>query len=178
MSVARAIVPRTSKHLAGCADLARMIHRVDGYPTVLQDDIDEFLMPPSLRGAWICAMDGIVVGHVALHDLTSPELADLLTDVANIRPSRVGMVSRLMVHPEDRGLGVGRALLDTATVEAWSRDLHPALEVVTSYVTAISLYEQAGWRRVGVVRVPMPNGSDIAEFVYLGPDPAHPIRPT
>jgi hypothetical protein len=64
---------------------------------------------------------------------------------------------------------VGRQLLRTAAAEAAGRGLTPALDVSTSYASAIALYEREGWRRVGTITVAMPDGDPIDEYVYVGP---------
>lgn len=63
----------------------------------------------------------------------------------------------------------GRQLLGTAADEAARRGLTPALDVVMSYAAAITLYERAGWRRIGTITVAMPDGARIDEYVYVAP---------
>jgi hypothetical protein len=43
------------------------------------------------------------------------------------------------------------------------------LDVVTTYAPAVALYERAGWKRLGTIGYPMPDGSTIAEHVYAAP---------
>ena len=164
------IMPRVAAHLPACAELARSTHRVDQYPVVLQDDVGDFLAPDAQLAAWVCVLDAAVVGHVALHRLTSTPVADALS-ASRHDGSRFGVVSRLMVAPHARGRGLGMTLLDTAVRAAHARELHPALDVVTSYASAIRLYERAGWQRIGVVSIPMPNGRLVDEYVFVGPSP-------
>jgi GNAT superfamily N-acetyltransferase len=161
------IVPRTPAHLSACADLARITHRTDGYPIVLPDDINAFLAPAAQLAAWIARADGAVVGHVGLHRPTSAAVAHVLA-AAGLEAAPIGVVSRLMVGPEGRGCGTGMALLDRATVDAHGRGLRPVLDVVTTYASAIRLYQRAGWEQIGVASVAMPNGKSVDEYVFVG----------
>jgi len=87
------------------------------------------------------------------------------------------MVSRLMVLPDHRRSGLGAALLETAAEAARERGLRPALDVVTTYRSAIRLYERLGWQRLGVVSLAMPDGERVDEYVYVAPA-AQPVTPT
>ena len=63
----------------------------------------------------------------------------------------VGQIRRLWVHPESRGHGVARALMDG--VEEAARDLglsHLRLGTGDRQPEAVALYEAAGWQRVRV----------------------------
>ena len=137
------IVPRTPADLPACATTT---HRVDRYPIVLQEDINEFLAPRAQLAAWVAVTNDVVIGHVALHRPTSPAVADLLA-AAGLAAVRLGVVSRLMVGPEGRGHGAGMALLETATKDAHGHGLRPVLDVVTTYWSATRLYQRAGWSR-------------------------------
>jgi GNAT superfamily N-acetyltransferase len=75
----------------------------------------------------------------------------------------------LFVDRTARRRGVARALLDEATREAHLRGLWPVLDVVTTYAPAVALYEREGWKRLGTIDHPMPDGSSIAEHVYAAP---------
>jgi predicted GNAT family acetyltransferase len=88
---------------------------------------------------------------------------------AGLEVATAGVVSRLMVGHEERRRGTGLVLLDTATVDAHGRGLRPVLDVVTTYASAIRLYQRAGWEKIGVVTVDMPNGTSVDEYVFVGP---------
>lgn len=96
-------------------------------------------------------------------------MASMVSEMLSVAPEHIGVVSRLMVSPSVRGGGVGRRLLETATAEAIRRGLTLALDVVTSYGAAITLYDRAGWQRIGTITVAMPNGDQVDEYVYVGP---------
>ena len=160
---------RESGDLEGCVALTRVVHDVDRYPLVLQANVGDFLASPRLIAAWVAQRGGQIVGHVALHRGSSRAMASMVSQVLSVEPDRIGVVSRLMVSPSVRGSGVGRRLLETATREAIRRGLTPALDVVTSYAAAITLYDRAGWRRIGTITVAMPNGDKVDEYVYISP---------
>jgi len=71
-----------------------------------------------------------------------------------------------------RRSGIGRQLLNYAATECRRRGLVPILDVVDRFEPAIGLYERAGWRRLGTVKVKLPDGTDLREHVYLAPDPS------
>jgi GNAT superfamily N-acetyltransferase len=152
------IVGRRLTDLAACGHLVRTTHLVDRYPLILQDDIDEFLAPHAQLAAWVAVAHDAVVGHVALHRLTSPPIVQLVT-AAGFDAGTVGVISRLMVDPGQRGHGLGMGLLDTASGAAHQRRLRPVLDVVTTYTSANQLYQRAGWQQIGVAKVAMPNGA-------------------
>jgi GNAT superfamily N-acetyltransferase len=82
---------------------------------------------------------------------------------------RFGVVARLFVSPAVRRTGVGRALLQTAAAHAVGLGLRPMLDVAIQFRSAIRLYESCGWRRVGMVNVPLTDGNSIDELVYFAP---------
>ena len=96
-------------------------------------------------------------------------MAPMVSEALTVEPDHIGVVSRLMVSPSVRRRGVGRRLLGTAGGEAARRGLTPALDVVTSNAAAITLYDRAGWQRVGTITVAMPNGDQADEYVYVSP---------
>jgi GNAT superfamily N-acetyltransferase len=150
-------------------DLARSIHASDRYPVMLKEDVRSFVVTENCLAAWVCEIDGIVVGHAALHTVWSDEVASLACAALERPRSGLGAVSRLFVDPTARRRGIAQALLAEATLEARSRGLWPVLDVVTTYPSALALYERAGWKRLGTIRLPMPDGTSIDEHVYAAP---------
>lgn len=63
-------------------------------------------------------------------------------------------VTRLMVHPEHRGVGFGTALLAKATEHAAVSDSRLFLDVFDDLTNAIRLYESNGWSQVGETATP------------------------
>jgi len=150
--------------------LAGRVRALDGYPVHLPDgDLARFLTRPPPVAAWVALHARAIVGHAALHEETSPAVMRLATEVVTDGP--VAFVARLFVDPSARRLGIGARLLDHARHEAVARGCVPMLDVVDTpaATAAISLYERAGWRRIGPTPFRMPDGSDGDELVDRGP---------
>ena len=164
-----AVRPRMLHDLAACESLARAVHRHDRYPIVLQDDVRKFLAPSSQLAAWIAEHHSIIVGHVALHRPVSGAMTTVVCEATGVDPSRVGVVSRLMVARNARRKRLGCRLLTVAADEAHRRGLLPALDVVTGYAPAIAMYETEGWQRIGRISISMPSDVLVEEYVYVRP---------
>lgn len=116
------------------------VHRIDHYPLSWPVDPAGWLSPPELLCAWVAeGDDGMLAGHVAVHDVASPGAGVGGTLVA---------VSRLFVTPAFRGQALGMRLL--AQAQRWSVDRGFDLTLdVTDHggrSGAVALYERAGWR--------------------------------
>jgi GNAT superfamily N-acetyltransferase len=153
-------------------DLVRAVHEADHYPVVLQDDVEEFLVTDNCLAAWVAEVEPEIVGHVALHSVWSDDVARLAAASLRCAPDRLASVSRLFVDSSCRRRGLGAQLLQVATREAQTRGLWPTLDVVTTYASAIALYERCGWTRLGAITLPMPGGRTIDEYVYAAPGPS------
>jgi GNAT superfamily N-acetyltransferase len=150
-------------------DIARRVHVEDKYPLHLpEDDYENFLFAHETLGAWV-AEDRDVVGQVALHPRSSAPVMELATNGLCQAPDRIGVVARLLVHPNQRRLGVGGQLLDHAAREAAALGLFPILDVVKDLADAVSLYERQGWLRIGEVAVTFRGGVTVEEYVYAAP---------
>ena len=161
---------REDRDLEACERLARVVHAADGYPMfVRNDDFRSFVASPHALAAWVAEEHAEIVGHVALHSSTIPDVMRLAAAHLSVPESDLGVVARLSVAPAARRRGLARRLLDTATAGARERGLVPILDVVTRYDAAIALYERAGWERLGTVGFRFPNGTEIQEFVYRAP---------
>jgi GNAT superfamily N-acetyltransferase len=87
-------------------------------------------------------------------------------DHLNVTADRLGVVARLLVSPHLRGHRAGSRLLATAAAEAQARRLWPILDVDTNLTAAITLYEHAGWQRIGQASIDLPDGTSLHEAVY------------
>ena len=164
------IRPRRVEDHPELEQLGRRVHRTDGYPVYLPDgDILAFVVSEHALDAWVAVDEGRVVGHVALHRRSSPGVLALAAGRLGITAAECGVVARLLVARELRRAGVGRALLDHAADQCRQRGLTPVLDVVDGTGPAIALYERAGWQRLGTVRFPLPDGSELSEHVYAQP---------
>jgi GNAT superfamily N-acetyltransferase len=166
------IRPRTDSDIGACASLVRDVHARDRYPRTLPNDIGSFLRPPGGYGFWVADHGGQVAGHVALLRRGVPAALEAASAALGRPASQLAVVARLLVSPQARGHGAGRLLLDAAAGQAAARGLWPVLDVDTDLAAAISLYENCGWARAGTITVRLGDGTDLQEYVYLGPPPA------
>jgi GNAT superfamily N-acetyltransferase len=160
--------PRIEADLDRCVAVAQVVHQLDGYPMYLPTGLRDFLVSSDAYGAWVAEDDGEIVGHVALHRRSTAAVLALASETVRQPVERLGMVARLLVGPAARRQGVGEALLDVASRAAVDLGLWPVLDVVTSSLGAVSLYEKAGWTRAGKVPFDL-GGVTIDEYVYIGP---------
>ena len=145
------------------------VHALDGYPMILPGgDVGRFLSRPEAVAAWVAVVGERVVGHVALHDVTSKPVMDLV-DGRFPDPPAV-YVSRLLVDPDARRRGIGRRLLAHATQVARTLGRRPFLDVVATSGSpaALALYADGGWEEIGLVRVEL-DGTSVDEHVYRAP---------
>ena len=164
------IRPRTAADVEACARILVENWDRDRYPIYLPDDITAFVDNGEALGAWVATDDaGQVVGHVALHPRSWDGIMDVVLDALGCAETDVAVVARLMVAPDARRAGTGRALLGHATRAAEVLGRRAVLDVAVRYGAAIAMYEQAGWRRIGTAAFPMPDGSTMPEIVYVGP---------
>jgi len=161
--------------------LGAAVYQRDGYPRYLPDSFGDFLISDDALGAWVATGDtgdtgaavetvetGIV-GHVALHPRSAPEVMAAACSATGLAEHELAVVARLLVAPHVRRAGTGRALLSAAVDAAVARSRRAVLDVVTDHRSAIHLYEDAGWARVDTVTWTLPNGSSLTEFVYVSP---------
>lgn len=159
---------RTDADTAALVDVLRATHESDGYPVRARAVSAAFLTPERQAGAWVAEDGGTVVGHVALvHPVDEPALVT----ATGLPPTDLAGIARLFVAPSTRGLGVARALLDTACAAARAESRHPVLDVVDGSPAA-ALYERLGWRRVATVPAAWlaDDGSRPMIRLYTGPD--------
>lgn len=165
--------PRTTDDLPGLGRLAEAVWRTDRYPTYRPADLDlvqDFLVSNDAIEAWVAESDGQLVGHVALHNTSSPDVMEVARQRTGRTDDQLAVVARLLVSPHTRSRGLGTALLNAATTEARSLGRLAILDVVTTYTAAIRLYEASGWQRIGTVDFPLPGGQSVPEHVYVEAD--------
>lgn len=149
--------------------LGAAVYRSDGYPRYLPETFGDFLVSADALGAWIATTDTGLVGHVALHPSSAPEVMAAARAATGLANHDLAVVARLLVSPTARRTGVGRALLGIATAAAAAEGRRAVLDVVTDHHSAIRLYDGAGWTRADTVTWILPDGSPLTEFVYLSP---------
>ncbi len=168
---------RTPADLDRCVAIAERTKRLDDYPKLDGVDLRAFLVRTDALGAWVADVDGAVAGHVALHATSTDAVMALATGVTDREPSAFGVVARLLVDPDRRRLGLGRALLDTAAGAARRLGRWPMLDVAVAHETAVVMYDRLGWRRIGTVTSTFFGGQALDEYVYLAPGTPEPDVP-
>lgn len=152
------------------AAIAAETHVTDGYPKYMPDDVEAFIVQPDALASWVAEVGAEVVGHVALHASTAPEVMDVATSATGLDEDGLAVVARLLVAPAARRQGTGRDLLDRATQHARALGRRAVLDVVDDHVRAIALYEACGWTRVGEAEWYLPDRRPLHEFVYISPE--------
>ncbi|SEQ64025.1 GNAT family N-acetyltransferase [Microlunatus flavus] len=173
------IRPRTPADDDACVALMRRTHERDGYPRYWPAKPARFLRAPRETDAWVATLDdeagaGRVVGQVALHDAAGEPVVELARAATGLAPEGLAVLARLLVDPDARGLGVGRALVRTAVARAHATGRRPVLDVLEETPGPIGLYESEGWERLGRTTLDLrPFGyGDVPPlrlWVYLGP---------
>ncbi|MEV0648092.1 GNAT family N-acetyltransferase [Phytomonospora sp. NPDC050363] len=111
-------------------------------------------MPPDAAAAWWRAVAGrLGEDHLAWAAHDGDRVVGTVQLVRATAPNsrHRGDVAKLMVHPDARGRGLARALLEA--VDSRARELGVTLLVLDTETgsPAETLYEKAGWTRVGEI---------------------------
>jgi len=153
------IRPRRFDDVPPLADLLLAQQPLTRYPfrNPLPMPVERFLHADDAPEAWTAEVDGRPVGHVSRVGPPRgyPEAEDMNDACARAHDCPVedlGWVATLFVDPAVRGLGVGRALLDTAVTGIRAAGLRPCLEVLPVHAAALAMYESDGWQEVLRVR--------------------------
>jgi len=163
------IRPRTDADLAACVALMRRTHERDGYPRYWRRDPERFLVGERETAAFVAEHEGALVGHVAVHRAAGDPVLAAAQRRTGLAPEHLAVVARLLVSPDARRLGVGRALLDRATRHAHAQGSRPVLDVIQVDDAPARLYERAGWERLEPVTLPIEGQQPLLLWVYLGP---------
>lgn len=88
---------------------------------------------------FVCVKDGKIIGNLSLR-------------IASPRSHQGRMIGNVVVHPDYRGMGIGRALMERG-IEAARRQGAEwvGLEVRADNEVACQLYEHLGFRAVGII---------------------------
>jgi GNAT superfamily N-acetyltransferase len=145
---------RRPDDIPALADVLMAQQRLTRYPwrDPLPVPVEQFLHADDALAAWTAEVGGRPVGHVCrVRSPRGPDADEMNQACARAHGSPVGemgWVSTLFVDPAARGLGIGRALVDTVVDEMRTAGLRPCLEVLPVHSAALALYESAGWREV------------------------------
>ncbi len=161
---------RRDRDLAACARLLRVVSADGQYPVYWPEAPRSWLADEEVIDAWIAEHRGQLVGHVAISAVDrDPATALRWREMTGRAPSELAGVSRLYVRPGMTGQGIGSTLLDVAVREIRARGLSPVLDVVSASRDAIRLYEDRGWRLVGMYDWGRP--SDKLRILYYAAPP-------
>ena len=105
-----------------------------------------------------------------LHKASGDPTYEIAHRVTGLGANSLAVVARLFTDGAFRRRGVGRALIEHATVAAHADGRRPVLDVGQCLPAAIALYEAAGWTRLDGFRLEVRQGS-LNLWVYLGPPP-------
>ena len=164
--------PRLDADVAACVAVMRRTFEQDGYPRYWRRHPARFLVGERETAAWVAERDGAVVGHVAVHGAAGDPTLGAAQRRTGLPAERLAVVARLLVSPNARRLGVGRALLQAATEHAHAHGQQPVLDVVQVDAGPVGLYEHAGWERLEPLTLPVEGHPSLLLWLYLGPAPS------
>lgn len=151
--------PRRPGDVPALVDVLREQQPGSRYPfrDPLPFPVERFLHADDAAAAWTAELDGRPVGHVCR---LSPPRGFPDAEAMNAACARahgctvddLGWVATLFVGLVARGLGAGRALLDTVVRDIRGAGLRPCLEVLPVHPAALTLYESTGWHEVLRIR--------------------------
>ncbi|MGI4977701.1 MAG: GNAT family N-acetyltransferase, partial [Janthinobacterium lividum] len=130
------------------------------------DALSAALYPPEFR----FPVDAAALSHPRARLLVARRDGEALGCVALLLQDGYGEVKRLIVAPEARGLGIGRALLDAVETAA-ARERLPVLRLETGpgNARALDLYREAGWNPRGPFGAYTPNPHSLFLEKHLPP---------
>jgi len=136
---------RKEEDLGLLADALVAVHELDGYPVEGVAEPRGWLRLPAMVAAWTAEVDGRVAGQAMLVAAT-PEEVEIAQSAGSRGPVRT--LCRLFVHPEARGRGAARLLLQAVHQFAEAEGSDLLLDVMAKDAAAIRLYESLGWVRI------------------------------
>jgi GNAT superfamily N-acetyltransferase len=148
------IRPRRRDDIPALADVLMSQQALTRYPfrDPLPVPVEEFLHAGDALAAWTAEVGGRPAGHVCrVRSPRGPQAAAMNWACARAHGCAVdelSWVSTLFVDPAARGLGIGRALMDTVVADMRTAGVRPCLEVLPVHSVALALYESAGWQEV------------------------------
>ena len=84
---------------------------------------------------------------------------------------RIAVGGRLFVHPDGRGHGAARQLMDIATTDTARRGLRIALDVMAKDTVAIALYDKLGMHQISATEHDDGHGTLVPALCYISPAP-------
>lgn len=152
------IRPRRPDDVPGLCEVLARQQPVSGYPVEwpLPFPVEGFVVRDRELRAWTAEAAGRPVGHVGVRSVEDDPagMAQTWADAAGLALDRLGEITALFIDLDQRGRGVGGALLDEA--ESWivAQGRVPVLDVARGGGTAAAVYRHRGWTEVGRARPP------------------------
>ncbi len=165
------IRPKTDADAGELLALALEVHRRDGYPRYLPDDLAAFIAPSTQHFGWVAEAEGRIVGHVGLHQAAGNPTLPAAQRATGLGPDRLAVLARLLVASNVRRRGVAQQLIAVVLQHALAQDRRVVLDVVKEADAVIRLYEGLGWTRLEDVQLPLRGGQVLDLWVYLSPIP-------
>jgi GNAT superfamily N-acetyltransferase len=163
---------RQDQDLEACVSIMAAVRDARGYPLHWPEDPAGWIANYRERQAWVALSQGqTIIGHAAHHAATDDLVARLWCETTGCEEGDLAVVSRLFVHPEYFGTGVGELLLQTVVQNAHQLGKQPVLDTLASATRTIAYYERNGWRQLGIIDVRMPNGDPFEVMAMAGPAP-------
>jgi GNAT superfamily N-acetyltransferase len=151
--------PRRAEDVPHLSDVLTAQQPSSRYPfrDPLPVPVEQFLHAHDAVAAWTAELDGRPVGHVCrlappAGHAEAARMNDACARAHGCTVDELGWVATLFLGAEARGLGAGRALLDTVVDDIRGAGLRPCLEVLPVHASAVALYESAGWHDVLRIR--------------------------
>ncbi|MEV0890242.1 GNAT family N-acetyltransferase [Promicromonospora sp. NPDC050262] len=164
------IRPRRDDNLPALAAALVRVHAQDGYPVEGVADLEGWLRHDRELQSWTALEDGLPIGQVTLTRATSDDdAARTWHDHNGGDIDRLTIPARLFVHPDHRGTGAGRLLMEAAFEFAQTNGLSVAFDVMLKDQAAIRLYESLGARRIADLTHHYGDGLTEPAAVYVVP---------
>lgn len=155
---------------AECLRLLMLVHADEGYPLHLApDEVPAFFSAEHEEVAWVAELQGVVVGHVALHWAADDPTLAAVHAATGLPMQQLYLLARLFTAPRERRRGLGRLLLRHAVEHARALERRVVLDVGQTLLPAIHLYESEGWMRLGELHPPLDDARTLDLWVYLSP---------
>jgi GNAT superfamily N-acetyltransferase len=145
------IRPRTARDLPGCARLLRVVANEHQYPARWPEAPRSWLAGPDVLDAWVCEVQGEVLGHVAVATVPRNGISRVRwQEITGLETTELARISRLFVRQKVRRRGIATDLLGVAVADVRRRGLMPVTDVVSTSVDGIAFLEKRGWRLLAV----------------------------
>jgi GNAT superfamily N-acetyltransferase len=140
---------RRDEDLPNLAAVLVRVHAKDGYPVEGVADPEGWLRHPNELENWTAVEDDQPIGQITLtRAVPEDDAARAWQEHTGVDIDRLAIPVRLFVHPDHRGTGAGRLLMEAALEFARTRGLAIAFDVMLKDRAAIRLYERLGAQHI------------------------------